>query len=130
MEHSQGQAQQDQGTWHEGKEKSRHHGSGMREVAKLLGMSKDELKTALMSGKTLAELAKERGVDRQKVVDLVAARMQKRLDERLKDGNVTRDAYETRKARIPELAARIVDEGMPRHKGMRREGKEQTGRPE
>jgi len=115
---------------HEGKEKSGHHGGGMREVAKLLGISKDELKTALMSGKTLAELAKERGVDRQKVVDLIAARIQKRLDARLKDGDVTREEYDARKARIPELAARIVDEGMPKGKGMHRGGKEQTDKPE
>jgi len=120
------------GKRHEDKEKSRRHGGGMREVAKLLGMSKDELKAALMSGKTMAELSKERGVERQKVVDLIAARMQKRLDARLKDGDVTREEYAARKARIPELAARIVDEGMPkgRGKGMREEGREPANKPE
>ena len=135
--HGQERAQHEQGRagvgrWHEGKEKSRRHGGGMREVAKLLGMSKDELKAALMSGKTMAELAKERGVDRQKVVDLIAARMQKRLDARLKDGDVTREEYDARKARIPELAARIVDEGMPKGKGkgMREEVREPANKPE
>jgi uncharacterized protein YidB (DUF937 family) len=99
------------------KEKEHRHGGGFREVAKLFGMSTDELKTALMSGKTMADIAKEKGVDRQKVVDLIATRMQKRLDARLKDGDVTQEQYAARKARIPELAARIVDEGMPRAKG-------------
>jgi uncharacterized protein YidB (DUF937 family) len=98
-------------------DKERRHRGGFREVAKLLGLSTDELKTALKDGKTMADIAKERGIDRQKVVDLIADRMQERLDARLKDGDVTQEEYTARKARIPELAARIVDEGMPRSKG-------------
>ncbi len=99
------------------KDKERRHGGGFHDIAKLLGLSTDELITALKDGKTMADIAKERGVDRQKVVDLVADRMVKRLDARLKGGDVTQEEYAARKARIPELAARIVDEGMPRAKG-------------
>lgn len=99
------------------KDQERRHRGGFHEIAKLLGLSTDELMTALKEGKTMADVAKERGVDRQKVVDLIADRMGKRLDARLKDGNLTQEEYTARKARIPELAARIVDEGMPRGKG-------------
>ncbi len=101
----------------ERKDKEGRHRGGFRDIAKLLGLSTDELMTALKEGKTIADIAKERGVDRQKVVDLIADRVGKRLDARLKDGELTQEEYTARKARIPEIAARIVDEGMPRGKG-------------
>ena len=54
------------------------HGFGLGQAeleaaAKALGMTTDELSTALQSGKTLEQLATEKGVDIQKVKDAINA---------------------------------------------------------
>lgn len=40
-------------------------------AASLLGLGQDELKTKVQAGKTIAEIAKEKGIDEQKVIDAV-----------------------------------------------------------
>ncbi len=63
-------------------------------AAKALGMTTDELTTALKSGKTLEQLATDKGVDYQKVKDAVsaahAAEMRKQIEQAVTDGNMTR----------------------------------------
>ncbi|PZD97670.1 hypothetical protein DNH61_02030 [Paenibacillus sambharensis] len=88
-----------------------HKGSwfaGSEEIAGLLGMTTDELKEALKSGSTLAELAADKGVDVQKLTDAIAAKLTARLDEKLSAGSITQEEYDSRKAEITEKAGQIV----------------------
>lgn len=79
------------------------------ELTTLLGMTSDELKTALKSGKSLAAIAGEKGVDVQKVIDLETKALTAELDKQLKDGRITQAEYDTRKAGIAAAAKEIVN---------------------
>src|SRR5439155_11186420 len=58
-------------------------------AAKALGMTADELRTALQGGKSLADVAKSKGVDPAKVVDALVAELQAHLDAEVKSGENT-----------------------------------------
>jgi len=62
-------------------------------AAKVLGMTADELSTALQSGKTLEQVATDKGVDIQKVKDAIRAahttEVRDRIQQALKDGTIT-----------------------------------------
>jgi len=62
-------------------------------AAKVLGMTADELSTALQSGKTLEQVATDKGVDIQKVKDAIQAahttEVRDRIQQALKDGTIT-----------------------------------------
>jgi DNA-directed RNA polymerase specialized sigma subunit len=79
------------------------------ETAKLLGMSKEDLKSELKKGTTLADLAKQKGVEVQKVIDLLASQMITRADQALKDGKITQNEYNERKTKIKDVATKIVN---------------------
>ena len=63
-------------------------------AAKALGMTPDELFTELHSGKTLADIEKEKNVDAQTVTDAVAAvrkdAISKAIEQAVTDGRMTR----------------------------------------
>jgi hypothetical protein len=60
----------------------RHRGPFDLEVAaKALGLSTDELRTQLEAGKSLADVAKAEGVDKQTLIDALVKAGEKRLDE-------------------------------------------------
>ena len=64
---------------------------GMSDIATLLGMTRDQIWAERVQGKTLADLAKEKGVDTQKLVDALVASQKTRLDQAVTDGRVTQD---------------------------------------
>ena len=68
---------------------------GLQAAAKALGMTSDELITALRSGKTLEELATAAGVDLQDVQDAIqaahATEMRDRIQQALTDGTITQE---------------------------------------
>ena len=65
----------------------------LEDAAKALGMTSDELTTALQSGKTLEQVAADKGVDYQKVQDAVSAahqeEMRTRIEQAVADGTMT-----------------------------------------
>lgn len=72
------------------------HGLGTAELeaaAKVLNMTSDELSTALQSGKTLEQVASDKGVDFAKVQEAIQtahiAEMRARIDQAVKDGTIT-----------------------------------------
>ncbi|MEO6628735.1 MAG: hypothetical protein ABIP03_09225, partial [Aquihabitans sp.] len=77
-------------------------------AAKALGMSTTDLGTQLKAGKTIAEVAQSKGVDKQVVVDALVAASEKRLD--------------TWKASLPDRMAKLVD-------GTLLDGPDGPGRP-
>ena len=70
-----------------------HGGPGFGNLdaaAKALGMTADELRTALQGGKSLADVAQAKGVDPAKVVDALVAELKAHLDSEVASGEHTR----------------------------------------
>jgi hypothetical protein len=59
-------------------------------AAKALGMSVDDLRSALDGGKSLATVAKEKGIDVNKVIDALVAEFKAHLDQEVASGIHTR----------------------------------------
>ena len=75
---------------------ARHKGEDhLATAAGVLGMSADELRTELQSGKSIAEVATAKGVDKQKVIDALVAAATARMDQM--------------KAELPNRMAEMVD---------------------
>lgn len=92
---------------------------GMDTASEALGLDRDELKDALHSGKTLADLAEEQGVEVDALVgDLVAA-ARERLAEAVAGGELTEDRAAELEAELQERIDALVEEGVPfgRHGG-------------
>jgi hypothetical protein len=89
-----------------------HHGPGMRggaelaAAAKALGMSEADLRTALMSGKSLAAVAKEKNVSVDTLVAALVTAAKADLAQAVKDGRLTQAEAD---ARAKDLQARITD---------------------
>ncbi|MFC3801560.1 SHOCT domain-containing protein [Cohnella sp. GCM10012308] len=96
-----------------------HRGGGFRaswnnaEVAAMLNLTEDELKTQLQAGKTLSDIAAAQGVDAQKVQDLIVSTMTKQLDSRLADGKITQAQYDEQKATLAERATEALANAFP-----------------
>ena len=82
------------------------HRAGLAAAAKALGISETELLTALRSGKSLAAVAKEKGVDVQKVIDALVAEAKQRLADAVKNGRLTQAQADQR---LKDLTARITE---------------------
>lgn len=85
-----------------------HLGPGLEEIDRdalisVLGISTDELRSALESGKSLSQIAAGLNVDGQKITGLAVQALTIKLDRELQDGRITQTQYESR---INEAAAR------------------------
>ena len=85
-------------------------------AAQVLGLTTDELREQLRSGKTLAEVATDQGVDRQTLVDALVASATERLAQAVTDGKITQEQADERAADLPEMIEKLVD-GELRHGG-------------
>jgi hypothetical protein len=70
-------------------------GAGLEAAAVALGMTTDELTTALRQGKTLEQLAEEAGVDVQDVREAIRAardvELRERIEQAVADGTLTQE---------------------------------------
>lgn len=79
-------------------------GERLETAAEALGMTADELRTELEAGKSIAQVAEEKGVDKQDVIDALVAEGTERLEQAIEE--------------LPERAAEAVErEGLPEHRG-------------
>jgi lambda repressor-like predicted transcriptional regulator len=62
---------------------------GMNDIAKLLGMTLDQIWAERVQGKTLADLANEKGVDTQQLVDALVESQKTMLDQAVTDNRFT-----------------------------------------
>jgi hypothetical protein len=81
-------------------------GHGIEAAATALGMTIDELHTALEGGQTIAAVAAEKGVDVQTVIDAMVAEANTHLAERVTAGDLTQAEAD---ARLAEITTRITD---------------------
>lgn len=73
-------------------------------VLQLLGMTRDEVLTERQAGKTLSQIAGEKGVSDQQVIDAMLAEQQAALDQAVKDGKITQEQADWLAARSEALA--------------------------
>lgn len=84
-------------------------GPGLEAMAEAIGISEDELRTALEDGSTPAEVAEENGVDRETLIDAVVASMEEHLAQGVEDGRLTQEEADEKLAEIEDRANDIVD---------------------
>lgn len=98
-----------------------HHGFGrhvgLTTVAEALGVTEEELRTALSDGRTVAEVATEQGVDVKVVIDTVVAEARERADERVAAGDLTREQADEVLADAEERATAFVNGDGPALRG-------------
>jgi hypothetical protein len=92
-------------------------GPGLDAAATALNMTADELRTELEGGKTIAQVAGEKSVDVQTVIDAMVADASARLDQAVADGKLTSDEAAQRKADLANHIADFVNNGHPKGPG-------------
>jgi uncharacterized protein YidB (DUF937 family) len=84
---------------------------GLETAADAIGITADDLRTALQDGSTIAEVAAANDVDVQTVIDALVAEATTRIDEAVADGRLDADRAETMKANLEErITARVNGE--------------------
>ena len=81
-------------------------GRGLDTVATTLGMTVDEVRTAISSGQTLAQLAEANGKTGQDLIDALVAELKAHLDEEVTAGEHTQAEAD---AKLAEATTRITE---------------------
>jgi flagellar hook-length control protein FliK len=88
-------------------------GTGLHQVATALGLSDADLRSALQSGKSIADIAKDKGVDLQHVVDTLVQAADTRIDQAVTDGRLTTDQATKLKATLKDGITAFVNDQRP-----------------
>jgi hypothetical protein len=89
-------------------------------AAKVLGMSVDDLRTALSSGSTLADLAKKQGKDVDTLVNALVATAKQRLADGVKAGKISQETATQIEKTLEQRVRDVVQNGRPALGGMGR----------
>lgn len=84
------------------------------ELAGFLGMTPEDFWAALRSGKSVAQVAQEKGKTRQEVIDFLTAKVKERLDKAVQDGKITRERADQIMATFQACLPQMLDQV---HKG-------------
>lgn len=98
----------------------RGHGPGrvdLSAAAEALGMTEAELRTAARDGKTLADLAAEKGVSEDALVDALVAAAKERLAAAVADGRITQEQADARAADLETRITASLDDELCRPGG-------------
>ena len=99
---------------------------GMPQIAAdTIGITVQDLVTALRGGDTVADVATANGVDPQAVIDALVADSDAKIDQAVANGKLTEEQGEAAKTRAAEAIEKFVNEGRP-ERGERMAGE---GRP-
>lgn len=80
-------------------------------AASTLGMTVDDLRGELRSGKTLADVAKEKGVSTDKLVDALVAAAGQRIDQAVAAGKLDATKASQMKQKLSERITSLVQQG-------------------
>ena len=94
-------------------------GEKLSAAADYLGLSQAELRTELSDGRSLAEIAKARGKSVDGLKKAILDEAEKKLDQLVDDGELTRAEADEMLARMKSHIDEIVDHGMLRFRGER-----------
>jgi hypothetical protein len=84
-------------------------------AAKALGITTDELRTALRNGDTLAEVAQRQKVEVAKLVDALVEAATQRIDDAVADGRLPQARADRLKAELRQQITALVTEGRRGH---------------
>ena len=91
---------------------------GWEAAAQALGMTTQELEDALSEdGTSLADVAEQRGVPSQTVVDALVAAAEERIAARLAEGSLSQEQADELRAEIPDWVAAAVENDWWSHWG-------------
>lgn len=86
------------------------HGVDLAAAATTLGMTEDDLRTALeVEGTTLADVATAQGVETPVLIDALVAAQTDHLREKVTEGDITQAEADERTAALPERLAALVE---------------------
>ena len=108
---------------HEGKN---GHGKNMEEVAAILKLTKEELRTQVRSGKTLAQIATTQKVDIKLVIDSIVANIKTYIAEELASGEITQAQADKKLANVTTKVTEMVN-NLPPARGERGLGRGERG---
>jgi hypothetical protein len=94
-----------------------HIGEGLEVVAEELGLTTDEIRTALADGQSLADLAAANGSSADALVAVLVAEATAHLDEHVADGDITQAEADERLAEMTERITAMVNGEMPTFEG-------------
>ena len=90
---------------------------GLDAAAGALGLTEDQLRTELQGGKSIADVAKEKNVDLQKVSDAVLATAKTEAAKAVADGKLTQAQADALLARLQTNLPKILAGDFPRGPG-------------
>jgi transposase-like protein len=83
-------------------------------AAATIGVSPEELRSQIRSGKTVAQVATDHGVDPNTVVNAVVAALTQQIDQKAAAGTIDANRAAQAKQKLPNAASRFVNETKPR----------------
>lgn len=96
-----------------GGESGRRGGPYLDRAATALGVTAEELRTALRDGQTIAQVAETQGVEVQAVIDAMVAGVKEHLDEKVASGDRTQVEADDRLAEASERITDLANNGRP-----------------
>ncbi len=94
-------------------------GLDLQRAAQALGMTEADLQTELSNGKTLAQIAQERGVATQTLVDALLNQAKADLAQRVADGKITQAQADQMLTDLTERIQTLINSGQPGRSGGR-----------
>jgi len=91
----------------------RHHGFHIDTVAETLGITEAQLHTAVRSGRSIADVARSKGIAPQKVIDALVAEAKTRLTKEVADGELTQAQADARLTQMTGRITSLVNSGRP-----------------
>jgi hypothetical protein len=89
-------------------------GKGLDTAAKALGITTDELKSDLAKGMSIADIAKSKNVDVNKVIDALVAGANAKIDTAVKNGKLSQDHANSLKDMIRSAITAFVNNQLPK----------------
>ncbi len=88
-------------------------GARLEVVATALGATADELRTALQAGRTIADVAADKGVDVQTVIDALVAEAKDHMAQAVSAGRITQAEADAHLAEVEQRVTEMVDNPLP-----------------
>ena len=111
-------------------EAKHQHGPGKNseEIAAILKLTKEELRTQVRSGKTLAQIATAQNVDIKLVIDSIVTNIKTYIAEELASGEITQAVADKKLANVTTKVTEMVN-NLPPARGERCQGKQNKSEP-
>jgi len=84
-------------------------------ITDTLGVSRQDLRTAMKGGQTLSEYATSLGKDPQTLVDALTNAATTKLDQLVSDGTMTQERADTVKGKLPARIDKLVNRQFGQH---------------